>query len=154
MTWVIIKHRADYIKKLCNTLEGLKLIQEYLIPTIKDAERKKGERYAFFNYAFVKVSSAADLKRECETKRFPISFYIGNEIDEKDLDNMCGFIDDYNNERVEDGKFKVGDIVTVSRGSFKNYTGPIVVKGDKKCKIKLHILGRETEVEISYKDLL
>lgn len=154
MAWVIVKHRADYINKLCSTLKNLGLIEDYLLPIIKDAERKKGERNAFFNYAFVKVEGKDRLQQRCDAVRFPVSFYIGDEISEKDLETMCGFIDDYNNERIEDGKFNIGDIVTICRGSFKNYTGPIVVKGDKKCKIKLHILGRETEVEISYKDLL
>ena len=154
LSWVIIKYQTSGLEKLCEILLESNIIIDYRLPVIKDAGRKSGERYAFFNYAFVKVE---DINKFCYVryhKQFPLPFAIKEEISEEEVERTCGMVESLNRGDFEEQGIKVGKMVTIKSGPFVNFTGKIVEVGRKKCKMKIHSMGREVNITISMSHLV
>jgi len=154
LSWVIIKYRTSGLEKLCEILLKLNIVLEYRLPIIKDAERKSGERYAFFNYAFVKVEDLGEFCSIRYHKRFPLPFAIKEEISEEEVERVCGVVESLNRGDFEEQGIKVGELVTIKNGPFANFTGEIVEVGRKKCKMKIRSMGREVNITISMSHLV
>lgn len=154
LSWVIIKYRTSGLEKLCEILLESNIILDYRLPVIKDVERKSGERYAFFNYAFVKVDNLDKFRYVRYYGKFPIAFTIKEEITEEEVERTCRMVDNLNDGNFEDQGIKVGELITIKSGPFVNFTGEIVEVGRKKCKMKIHSMGREVNITISTSHLV
>ncbi len=167
--WYILQAYAGYegrVEKTINEklkIEGLEhLVDEIFIPAedivrTKDGQKRKVNQKYFPGYILVRMELTPELWHLLmEINR--VSGFIGGTqknplpLDESELEKIRSQISEGSQQKATEDEFLVGQKVTITEGSFGNFSGTIdeINQERRKLKVLVSIFGRPTPVEVEF----
>lgn len=147
-----IEHRTS--------VEGLReflgevIVPEEKIVEIKDGKKKEHAKNIMPGYVFVQMEPRDDLFKVIEEVR-GVTGFVGSggahvPLDEEEVLNIRGLVDDKKERPRAEIKHRLGDQVKVIEGPFANFVGTVDhIDFDKaKLRVMVSIFGRSTPVEL------
>ena len=167
--WYILQAYAGYEGRVEQTIneklkiEGLEhLVDEIFIPSedivkTKDGQKRKINQKYFPGYVLVRM----ELKPEfwhllMEINR--VSGFIGGTqknplpLEDVELEKIRSQISEGSQQKATEEEFSIGEKVTITEGSFGNFSGTIdeINQERRKLKVLVSIFGRPTPVEVEF----
>ena len=167
--WYILQAYAGYEGRVEQTInEKLKirglehLVDEIFIPSedivrTKDGQQRKINQKYFPGYVLVRMELTPDLWHLLmEINR--VSGFIGGTqknplpLDDSELEKIRSQISEGSQQKATEEEFSIGEKVTITEGSFGNFSGTIdeINQERRKLKVLVSIFGRPTPVEVEF----
>ena len=167
--WYILQAYAGYEGRVEQTIkeklkiEGLEhLVDEIFIPSedivrTKDGQKRKVNQKYFPGYVLVQMELTPELWHLLmEINR--VSGFIGGTqknplpLDDSELEKIRSQISEGSQQKATEDEFLVGQKVTITEGSFGNFSGIIdeINQERRKLKVLVSIFGRPTPVEVEF----
>ena len=167
--WYILQAYAGYegrVEKTINEklkIEGLEhLVEEIFIPSedivrTKDGQKRKVNQKYFPGYVLVRMELTPELWHLLmEINR--VSGFIGGTqekplpLDDTELEKIRSQISEGSQQKATEDEFLIGQKVTITEGSFGNFSGTIdeINQDRRKLKVLVSIFGRPTPVEVEF----
>ena len=167
--WYILQAYAGYegrVEKTINEklkIEGLEhLVEEIFIPSedivrTKDGQKRKVNQKYFPGYVLVRMELTPELWHLLmEINR--VSGFIGgtqkkpHPLDDTELEKIRSQISEGSQQKATEEEFLIGQKVTITEGSFGNFSGTIdeINQDRRKLKVLVSIFGRPTPVEVEF----
>ena len=167
--WYILQAYAGYegsVEKTINEklkIEGLEhLVDEIFIPSedvvrTKDGQKRKVNQKYFPGYVLVRMELTPELWHLLmEINR--VSGFIGGTqkkplpLDDTELEKIRSQISEGSQQKATEDEFLIGQKVTITEGSFGNFSGIIdeINQDRRKLKVLVSIFGRPTPVEVEF----
>ncbi len=167
--WYILQAYAGYEGRVEKTIkeklkiEGLEhLVDEIFIPSedivrTKDGQKRKVNQKYFPGYVLVRMELTPELWHLLmEINR--VSGFIGGTqknplpLDDAELEKIRSQISEGSQQKATEDEFIVGQKVTITEGSFGNFSGIIdeINQERRKLKVLVSIFGRPTPVEVEF----
>ena len=167
--WYILQAYAGYEGRVEQTIkeklkiEGLEhLVDEIFIPSedivrTKDGQKRKVNQKYFPGYVLVRMELTPELWHLLmEINR--VSGFIGGTqnnplpLDDAELEKIRSQISEGSQQKATEDEFIVGQKVTITEGSFGNFSGIIdeINQERRKLKVLVSIFGRPTPVEVEF----
>jgi len=167
--WYILQAYAGYegrVEKTINEklkIEGLEyLVDEIFIPSedivrTKDGQKRKVNQKYFPGYILVRMELTPELWHLLmEINR--VSGFIGGTqkkplpLDDTELEQIRSQISEGSQQKATEDEFLIGQKVTITEGSFGNFSGTIdeINQDRRKLKVLVSIFGRPTPVEVEF----
>ena len=167
--WYILQAYAGYEGRVEQTIneklkiEGLEhLVDEIFIPSedivrTKDGQKRKVNQKYFPGYVLVRMELTPELWHLLmEINR--VSGFIGGTqqkplpLDDTELEKIRSQISEGSQQKATEDEFIVGQKVTITEGSFGNFSGIIdeINQERRKLKVLVSIFGRPTPVEVEF----
>ena len=167
--WYILQAYAGYEGRVEQTIneklkiEGLEhLVDEIFIPSedivrTKDGQKRKVNQKYFPGYVLVRMELTPELWHLLmEINR--VSGFIGGTqkkplpLDDKELEKIRSQISEGSQQKATEDEFLIGQKVTITEGSFGNFSGTIdeINQDRRKLKVLVSIFGRPTPVEVEF----
>jgi len=167
--WYILQAYAGYEGRVEQTIneklkiEGLEhLVDEIFIPSedvvrTKDGQKRKVNQKYFPGYVLVRMELTPELWHLLmEINR--VSGFIGGTqkkplpLDDTELDKIRSQINEGSQQKATEEEFLIGQKVTITEGSFGNFSGTIdeINQERRKLKVLVSIFGRPTPVEVEF----
>ena len=167
--WYILQAYAGYEGRVEQTIkeklkiEGLEhLVDEIFIPSedivrTKDGQKRKVNQKYFPGYVLVRMELTPELWHLLmEINR--VSGFIGGTqknplpLDDSELEKIRSQISEGSQQKATEDEFIVGQKVTITEGSFGNFSGIIdeINQERRKLKVLVSIFGRPTPVEVEF----
>ncbi len=167
--WYILQAYAGYegrVEKTINEklkIEGIEhLVEEIFIPSedivkTKDGQKRKINQKYFPGYVLVRMELTPDLWHLLmEINR--VSGFIGGTqknplpLDDIELEKIREQIIEGSQQKATEEEFSIGEKVTITEGSFGNFSGTIdeINQERRKLKVLVSIFGRPTPVEVEF----
>ncbi len=167
--WYILQAYAGYegrVEKTINEklkIEGLEhLVDEIFIPSedvvrTKDGQKRKVNQKYFPGYILVRMELTPELWHLLmEINR--VSGFIGGTqkkplpLDDTELEKIRSQISEGSQQKATEDEFLIGQKVTITEGSFGNFSGTIdeINQDRRKLKVLVSIFGRPTPVEVEF----
>jgi len=167
--WYILQAYAGYEGRVEKTIkeklkiEGLEhLVDEIFIPSedivrTKDGQKRKVNQKYFPGYVLVRMELTPELWHlMMEINR--VSGFIGGTqknplpLDDSELEKIRSQISEGSQQKATEDEFIVGQKVTITEGSFGNFSGIIdeINQERRKLKVLVSIFGRPTPVEVEF----
>ena len=167
--WYILQAYAGYEGRVEQTInEKLKivglehLVEEIFIPSedivrTKDGQKRKVNQKYFPGYVLVRMELTPELWHLLmEINR--VSGFIGGTqkkplpLDDTELENIRSQISEGSQQKATEDEFLIGQKVTITEGSFGNFSGTIdeINQDRRKLKVLVSIFGRPTPVEVEF----
>ena len=167
--WYILQAYAGYEGRVEQTIkeklkiEGLEhLVDEIFIPSedivrTKDGQKRKVNQKYFPGYILVRMELTPELWHLLmEINR--VSGFIGGTqknplpLDDSELEKIRSQISEGSQQKATEDEFIVGQKVTITEGSFGNFSGIIdeINQERRKLKVLVSIFGRPTPVEVEF----
>ena len=167
--WYILQAYAGYEGRVEQTIkEKLKierlehLVDEIFIPSedivrTKDGQKRKVNQKYFPGYVLVRMELTPELWHLLmEINR--VSGFIGGTqknplpLDDSELEKIRSQISEGSQQKATEDEFIVGQKVTITEGSFGNFSGIIdeINQERRKLKVLVSIFGRPTPVEVEF----
>ena len=167
--WYILQAYAGYEARVEQTIneklkiEGLEhLVDEIFIPSedivrTKDGQQRKVNQKYFPGYVLVRMELTPELWHLLmEINR--VSGFIGGTqknplpLEDSELEKIRSQISEGSQQKATEEEFSVGEKVTITEGSFGNFSGTIdeINQERKKLKVLVSIFGRPTPVEVEF----
>ena len=167
--WYILQAYAGYEGRVEQTIneklkiKGLEhLVDEIFIPSedivrTKDGQKRKVNQKYFPGYVLVRMELTPELWHLLmEINR--VSGFIGGTqkkplpLDDTELEKIRSQISEGSQQKATEDEFIVGQKVTITEGSFGNFSGIIdeINQERRKLKVLVSIFGRPTPVEVEF----
>lgn len=167
--WYILQAYAGYEGRVEQTIKeklkivGLEhLVDEIFIPSedivrTKDGQKRKVNQKYFPGYVLVRMELTPELWHLLmEINR--VSGFIGGTqknplpLDDSELEKIRSQISEGSQQKATEDEFIVGQKVTITEGSFGNFSGIIdeINQERRKLKVLVSIFGRPTPVEVEF----
>ena len=167
--WYILQAYAGYEGRVEQTIneklkiEGLEhLVDEILIPSedivkTKDGQKRKINQKYFPGYVLVRMELTPELWHLLmEINR--VSGFIGGTqknplpLEDVELEKIRSQISEGSQQKATEEEFSIGEKVTITEGSFGNFSGTIdeINQERRKLKVLVSIFGRPTPVEVEF----
>jgi len=167
--WYILQAYAGYEGRVEQTIieklkiEGLEhLVDEIFIPSedivrTKDGQKRKVNQKYFPGYILVRMELTPELWHLLmEINR--VSGFIGGTqkkplpLDDTELEKIRSQISEGSQQKATEDEFLIGQKVTITEGSFGNFSGTIdeINQDRRKLKVLVSIFGRPTPVEVEF----
>ena len=167
--WYILQAYAGYegrVEKTINEklkIAGLEhLVDEIFIPSedivrTKDGQQRKINQKYFPGYILVRMELTPELWHLLmEINR--VSGFIGGTqekplpLDDTELEKIRSQISEGSQQKATEDEFLIGQKVTITEGSFGNFSGTIdeINQERRKLKVLVSIFGRPTPVEVEF----
>ena len=167
--WYILQAYAGYEGRVEQTIneklkiEGLEhLVDEIFIPSedivrTKDGQKRKVNQKYFPGYVLVRMELTPELWHLLmEINR--VSGFIGGTqknplpLEDSELEKIRSQISEGSQQKATEDEFIVGQKVTITEGSFGNFSGIIdeINQERRKLKVLVSIFGRPTPVEVEF----
>ena len=167
--WYILQAYAGYEGRVEQTIneklkiEGLEhLVDEIFIPSedivrTKDGQKRKVNQKYFPGYVLVRMELTPELWHLLmEINR--VSGFIGGTqkkplpLDDTELEKIRSQISEGSQQKATEDEFLIGQKVTITEGSFGNFSGIIdeINQERRKLKVLVSIFGRPTPVEVEF----
>ena len=167
--WYILQAYAGYEGRVEQTIyeklkiEGLEhLVDEIFIPSedivrTKDGQKRKVNQKYFPGYLLVRMELTPELWHLLmEINR--VSGFIGGTqkkplpLEDTELEKIRSQISEGSQQKATENEFLIGQKVTITEGSFGNFSGTIdeINQERKKLKVLVSIFGRPTPVEVEF----
>ena len=167
--WYILQAYAGYEGRVEQTIneklkiEGLEhLVDEIFIPSediirTKDGQKRKVNQKYFPGYVLVRMELTPELWHLLmEINR--VSGFIGGSqkkplpLDDTELEKIRSQISEGSQQKATEDEFLIGQKVTITEGSFGNFSGTIdeINQDRRKLKVLVSIFGRPTPVEVEF----
>jgi|TARA_Y100000031_G_scaffold48422_1_gene55436 transcriptional antiterminator NusG len=167
--WYILQAYAGYEGRVEQTInEKLKivglehLVDEIFIPAedivrTKDGQKRKVNQKYFPGYVLVRMELTPELWHLLmEINR--VSGFIGGTqkkplpLDDTELEKIRSQISEGSQQKATEDEFLIGQKVTITEGSFGNFSGTIdeINQDRRKLKVLVSIFGRPTPVEVEF----
>ena len=167
--WYILQAYAGYEGRVEQTIneklkiEGLEhLVDEIFIPSedivrTKDGQKRKVNQKYFPGYVLVRMELTPELWHLLmEINR--VSGFIGGTqkkplpLDDTELEKIRSQISEGSQQKATEDEFVIGQKVTITEGSFGNFSGTIdeINQDRRKLKVLVSIFGRPTPVEVEF----
>ena len=167
--WYILQAYAGYEGRVEQTIneklkiEGLEhLVDEIFIPSedivrTKDGQKRKVNQKYFPGYVLVRMELTPELWHLLmEINR--VSGFIGGTqekplpLDDTELEKIRSQISEGSQQKATEEEFSIGQKVTITEGSFGNFSGTIdeINQDRRKLKVLVSIFGRPTPVEVEF----
>ena len=167
--WYILQAYAGYEGRVEQTIneklkiQGLEhLVDEIFIPSedivrTKDGQKRKVNQKYFPGYVLVRMELTPELWHLLmEINR--VSGFIGGTLkkplplDDKELEKIRSQISEGSQQKATEEEFLIGQKVTITEGSFGNFSGIIdeINQDRRKLKVLVSIFGRPTPVEVEF----
>ena len=167
--WYILQAYAGYEGRVEQTIneklkiEGLEhLVDEIFIPSedivrTKDGQKRKVNQKYFPGYVLVRMELTPELWHLLmEINR--VSGFIGGTqkkplpLDDTELEKIRSQINEGAQQKATEDEFLIGQKVTITEGSFGNFSGTIdeINQERRKLKVLVSIFGRPTPVEVEF----
>ncbi len=167
--WYILQAYAGYEGRVEQTIneklkiEGLEhLVEEIFIPSedivrTKDGQKRKINQKYFPGYVLVRMELTPELWHLLmEINR--VSGFIGGTqknplpLEDVELEKIRSQISEGSQQKATEEEFSIGDKVTITEGSFGNFSGTIdeINQERRKLKVLVSIFGRPTPVEVEF----
>jgi len=167
--WYILQAYAGYEGRVEKTInEKLKigglehLVDEIFIPSedivrTKDGQKRKINQKYFPGYVLVRMELKPELWHLLmEINR--VSGFIGGTqknplpLDDTELEKIRSQISEGSQQKATEDEFTIGQKVTITEGSFGNFSGTIdeINQDRRKLKVLVSIFGRPTPVEVEF----
>ncbi len=167
--WYILQAYAGYEGRVEQTIneklkiQGLEhLVEEIFIPSedivrTKDGQKRKVNQKYFPGYVLVRMELTPELWHLLmEINR--VSGFIGGTqkkplpLDDTELEKIRSQISEGSQQKATEDEFLIGQKVTITEGSFGNFSGTIdeINQDRRKLKVLVSIFGRPTPVEVEF----
>ena len=167
--WYILQAYSGYEGRVEQTIneklkiEGLEhLVDEIFIPSedivrTKDGQKRKVNQKYFPGYVLVRMELTPELWHLLmEINR--VSGFIGGTqkkplpLDDTELEKIRSQISEGSQQKATEDEFLIGQKVTITEGSFGNFSGTIdeINQERRKLKVLVSIFGRPTPVEVEF----
>ena len=167
--WYILQAYAGYEGRVEQTIneklkiQGLEhLVEEIFIPSedivrTKDGQKRKVNQKYFPGYVLVRMELTPELWHLLmEINR--VSGFIGGTqkkplpLDDTELEKIRSQISEGSQQKATEDEFSIGQKVTITEGSFGNFSGTIdeINQDRRKLKVLVSIFGRPTPVEVEF----
>ena len=167
--WYILQAYAGYEGRVEQTIneklkiEGLEhLVDEIFIPSedivkTKDGQKRKINQKYFPGYILVRMELSPELWHLLmEINR--VSGFIGGTqknplpLEDVELEKIRSQISEGSQQKATEEEFSIGEKVTITEGSFGNFSGTIdeINQERRKLKVLVSIFGRPTPVEVEF----
>ena len=167
--WYILQAYAGYEGRVEQTIneklkiEGLEhLVDEIFIPSedivrTKDGQKRKINQKYFPGYVLVRMELTPELWHLLmEINR--VSGFIGGTqknplpLEDAELEKIRSQISEGSQQKATEEEFSIGEKVTITEGSFGNFSGTIdeINQERRKLKVLVSIFGRPTPVEVEF----
>ena len=167
--WYILQAYAGYEGRVEQTIneklkiEGLEhLVDEIFIPSedivrTRDGQKRKVNQKYFPGYVLVRMELTPKLWHLLmEINR--VSGFIGGTqknplpLEDAELDKIRSQISEGSQQKATEEEFTIGEKVTITEGSFGNFSGTIdeINQERRKLKVLVSIFGRPTPVEVEF----
>ena len=167
--WYILQAYAGYEGRVEQTIneklkiEGLEhLVEEIFIPSedivkTKDGQKRKINQKYFPGYVLVRMELTPELWHLLmEINR--VSGFIGGTqknplpLEDVELEKIRSQISEGSQQKATEEEFSIGEKVTITEGSFGNFSGTIdeINQERRKLKVIVSIFGRPTPVEVEF----
>ena len=167
--WYILQAYAGYEGRVEQTIneklkiEGLEhLVDEIFIPSedivrTKDGQKRKVNQKYFPGYVLVRMELTPELWHLLmEINR--VSGFIGGTqkkplpLDDTELEKIRSQISEGSQQKATEDEYLIGQKVTITEGSFGNFSGTIdeINQDRRKLKVLVSIFGRPTPVEVEF----
>ena len=167
--WYILQAYAGYEGRVEQTIneklkiKGLEhLVDEIFIPSedvvrTKDGQKRKVNQKYFPGYILVRMELTPELWHLLmEINR--VSGFIGGTqkkplpLDDTELEKIRSQISEGSQQKATEDEFLIGQKVTITEGSFGNFSGTIdeINQDRRKLKVLVSIFGRPTPVEVEF----
>ena len=167
--WYILQAYSGYEGRVEQTIneklkiEGLEhLVDEIFIPSedivrTKDGQKRKVNQKYFPGYILVRMELTPELWHLLmEINR--VSGFIGGTqkkplpLDDTELEKIRSQISEGSQQKATEDEFLIGQKVTITEGSFGNFSGTIdeINQDRRKLKVLVSIFGRPTPVEVEF----
>ena len=167
--WYILQAYAGYEGRVEQTIkeklkiEGIEhLVDEIFIPSedivrTKDGQKRKVNQKYFPGYILVRMELTPELWHLLmEINR--VSGFIGGTqknplpLDDTELEKIRSQISEGSQQKATEDEFLIGQKVTITEGSFGNFSGTIdeINQDRRKLKVLVSIFGRPTPVEVEF----
>jgi len=167
--WYILQAYAGYEGRVEQTIneklkiEGLEhLVDEIFIPSedivrTRDGQKRKVNQKYFPGYVLVRMELTPELWHLLmEINR--VSGFIGGTqknplpLEDVELDKIRSQISEGSQQKATEEEFSIGEKVTITEGSFGNFSGTIdeINQERRKLKVLVSIFGRPTPVEVEF----
>ena len=167
--WYILQAYAGYEGRVEKTIkeklkiQGLELlVDEIFIPSedivrTKDGQKRKVNQKYFPGYVLVRMELTPELWHLLmEINR--VSGFIGGTqknplpLDDAELEKIRSQISEGSQQKATEDEYIVGQKVTITEGSFGNFSGIIdeINQERRKLKVLVSIFGRPTPVEVEF----
>ena len=167
--WYILQAYAGYEGRVEQTIneklkiEGLEhLVDEIFIPSedivrTKDGQKRKVNQKYFPGYVLVRMELTPELWHLLmEINR--VSGFIGGTqknplpLEDSELEKIRSQISEGSQQKATEDEFLIGQKVTITEGSFGNFSGTIdeINQDRRKLKVLVSIFGRPTPVEVEF----
>ena len=167
--WYILQAYAGYEGKVEQTInEKLKikgiehLVEEIFIPSediirTKEGKKRKVNQKYFPGYVMIRMELTPELWHLLMDVNRVSGFIGGTQkdplpLDERELEEIRSQVDEGFQQKATEDEFIVGQQVTITEGSFGNFSGIIdeVNLERRKLKVLVSIFGRPTPVEVEF----
>ena len=167
--WYILQAYAGYEGRVEQTIneklkiEGLEhLVEEIFIPSedivrTRDGQKRKINQKYFPGYVLVRMELTPELWHLLmEINR--VSGFIGGTqknplpLEDVELEKIRSQISEGSQQKATEEEFSIGEKVTITEGSFGNFSGTIdeINQERRKLKVLVSIFGRPTPVEVEF----
>ncbi len=167
--WYILQAYSGYearVEKTINEklkIEGLEhLVDEIFIPSediikTKDGQQRKINQKYFPGYVLVKMELTPELWHLLMDINRVSGFIGGTQkkplpLDDSELEKIRSQISEGSQQKATEEEFSIGEKVTITEGSFGNFSGTIdeINQERRKLKVLVSIFGRPTPVEVEF----
>ena len=167
--WYILQAYSGYEGRVEQTIneklkiEGIEhLVDEIFIPSedivrTKDGQKRKINQKYFPGYVLVRMELTPELWHLLmEINR--VSGFIGGTqknplpLEDVELEKIRSQISEGSQQKATEEEFSIGEKVTITEGSFGNFSGTIdeINQERRKLKVLVSIFGRPTPVEVEF----
>ena len=167
--WYILQAYAGYEGKVEQTIneklriKGIEhLVDEIFIPSediirTKEGKKRKVNQKYFPGYVMIRMELTPELWHLLMDVNRVSGFIGGTQkdplpLDETELEEIRSQVDEGFQQKATEDEFTIGQQVTITEGSFGNFSGIIdeVNLERRKLKVLLSIFGRPTPVEVEF----
>jgi len=170
--WYILQAYSGYEGRVEQTIReklrirGLEhLVDEIFIPSediirTKEGKKRKVNQKYFPGYVLVHMELTPELWHLLMDINRVSGFIGGTQkkplpLDEKELEEIRSQVDEGFQQKATEDEYSVGQKVTITEGSFGNFSGTIdeVNLERRKLKVLVSIFGRPTPVEVEFENV-
>ena len=167
--WYILQAYAGYEGRVEQTIneklkiEGLEhLVDEIFIPSedivkTKDGQKRKINQKYFPGYVLVRMELTPELWHLLMDINRVSGFIGGTQknplpLEDVELEKIRSQISEGSQQKATEEEFSIGEKVTITEGSFGNFSGTIdeINQERRKLKVLVSIFGRPTPVEVEF----
>lgn len=168
LKWYVIHVYTGYEKRVGKYIDGL-LTKKYaervgkvLIPTLDVSSTRRGKKTTrkktlYPGYVFVQLElddeMVMDIRAMTNVSGFPpMNKEYPTQLEEEEVSRLKGQVDSSEKAKVYRISFRVGQMVRVTEGPFKNFSGVVEsINPDRgRVRVIVTVLGRQAPIEIDF----